>query len=263
MLVLAAGVGGAAVVEGAPAWATPGTRSETSARAGAGVRPALPAPRPTTTWSDLEGPAERAAALGRQVTAPLVAAGMPAPTVEAADIGPALGQFDAKAWTLRLSLPALSALPARPTSAEARVLAAAAHHEARHAEQWFRMARLRAADGRTPADIAVEMSIPAAVAEAAGREHRPGTAKLADAEARQWWESVYGAGARHRNQVLADLLAAKSAYDEAARSYRGQPSPTTGAALLEAKGRLAPAYAAYQALPEEADALAVQAHHDR
>lgn len=259
MLVLAAGAGGAGLVVGAPAWATPGASSEASA----GVRPASPPPRPTKSWTSLAAPAQRAAALGRQVTARLVAAGMPAPAVEAADIGPALGQFDARVWTLRLSLPALSTLPTRPSSAAARVLAAAAHHEARHAEQWFRMARLRSSQGRTPAEIAAEMSLPAAVAEAAHRVHRPATAKAADAEARQWWDSVYGAGARHRNRVLADLLAAKAAYDEAARSYRSQPSPTTGAAMLEAKGRLAPAYAAYQALPEEEDALAVQARHAR
>ena len=261
MLVLAAGVGGAAVVEGAPAWATPGARSERPA--GAALWPAPPAQRATSAWFTLAGPARRAAALGRQVTAPLVAAGMPAPSVEAADLGPALGQFDARAWTLRLSLPALTALPVWPAAAETRALAAAAHHEARHAEQWFRMARLRAAEGRSPAEIAAEMSLPPAVTEAAHRVHRPATTGAADAQAREWWNSVYGAGAGHRNQVLADLLAAKAAYDEAARSYRSRPSPATAAALMEAKGRLAPAYAAYQGLPEEADALAVQARHDR
>lgn len=255
LLVAAALAGAGVAVAGPPASArSPHPRPPA---ASAAPKPLVPGP----AWPTLVGPEARAAALGRQVTAELRAAGVPAPAIEEADIGAALGQFDSRTWVLRLSQPALAAVPPAPSSPEARALAATAHHEGRHAEQWFRMAQLRAADGRSAAEISAEMALPPVVAGAAAA-HPLDLAGEGAAAARGWWASIYGPGAEQRNQVLAAMLAAKSAYDGAARSYRLEPSPVTGAALVQARQALDPVYAAYRALPEEADAFAAQAPHE-
>lgn len=182
-------------------------------------------------------------------------AGVPAPVVEITDTGAFLGRFDARRWLLQLSVAALSSVGTR-TSAELAELAGTARHEARHAVQWFRMAQLRAAEGRSAAAIAAEMSLPIKIAAAAAiRPLAPG--EVAD-QAEQWWNSIYGTGNGSRNRVLAELLSAKTAHDEAARVYRASPSVAAAAAIVDASKALEPVYAAYRALPEEADAFRVQ-----
>ena len=230
------------------------------------ARSADPAPVPATTtttstvidhlrWVDLAGPDERGRALGQLIADELRIAGVPAPVVEVADTGALLGQFDARGWLLQLSRAALTDLASR-TSAELARLTGAARHEARHAEQWFRMAQLRAAQGRSADEIATEMSLPAAVAAAAASS--PLAAGRLAAQSATWWDSVYGGGNEHRNRVLAEVAAAKSGYDQAARAYRERPSEAAAAAMAEAARVLEPVYASYRALPEEADAFEVQ-----
>ncbi len=101
-------------------------------------------------------------------------------------------------------------------------LADTLYHEARHAEQWFDMARLEVARGRDPA---VTMGIEASVAEAAADAPRldPDSARGRFIDA--MYESVYGAGRNARNAILRNL------------------NPAT--------------YELYRALPEEADAWRV------
>ncbi len=79
-------------------------------------------------------------------------------------------------------------------------VASTVYHEARHAEQWFRMARERAGLGATQADL-----------EALGHPSDIALAALADPirqcdrsqyESEEWYESVYGAGATHRDNTL-------------------------------------------------------------
>jgi hypothetical protein len=212
-------------------------------------------------WAALAGAETRMAALGRDLAASIARRGVPVPAIEAVDIGSATGLFDARAWTLRISRAALMAVPVAPSSLEARALAAAAHHEARHAEQWFAMARLRAGDGRSATQIGVEMGLPAKVAAAAVKAGPVPARQRAEAQA--WWDSVYGPGAGRRNQVLSRLLEARAAYDTAARTYRTAPSPAAGTAMLDAHRHLDGAFADYRDLPEEADALAHQASHER
>lgn len=255
-LLVTAGLAATAIAVGVPAFATSERHGPPAAAAATAVSSVAAFEQP---WPGLPTPEARGLAVGRLVSADLQGTGVPEPQIEVADIGAALGQFDSRTWTLRLSRSALDALRPVPSSPEARALVATAHHEVRHAEQWFRMAQLRAAEGRSADAIVAEMAIPRAVAAAAAG--RP-LADDAAAEARQWWTSVYGAGVEHRNQVLTAVLSAKAAYDEAARTYRTSPSSTTGAALLHADEALAPAYAAYRALPEEADAFAAQAEYE-
>ena len=219
---------------------------------------------PTTTttivvdhlrWVDLAGPDERGRALGGLIADELRIAAVPPPAVEVADTGALLGQFDARRWLLQLSRAALTDVESK-TSTELARLTGAARHEARHAEQWFRMAQLRAAQGRSAPEIVAEMSLPAHVAAAAAA--RPLADGVVAAESATWWDSVYGAGNAYRNQVLAEVAAAKSAFDQAARVYRERPSPAAASAMAEAARTLEPVYARYRALPEEADAFEVQ-----
>lgn len=206
-------------------------------------------------WTGAATAEARGAALGRLVADELVAAGVPAPVVEVADTGAFLGRFDARQWLLQLSAAALSTVGTR-TSGELAELAGTARHEARHAVQWFRIAQLLAARGRSPAAIAAEMSLPIEIAvSAALRPLGPGERTI---QAEQWWNSIYGTGSGSRNRVLAELFAAKTAHDDAARVYRASPSEEAAAAIGQASKALEPVYAAYRALPEEADAFRVQ-----
>jgi hypothetical protein len=97
------------------------------------------------------------------------------------------------------------------------------YHEARHAEQWFQIARARAGLGETPDQIATSLQLPPHVAEVAALfPMTPQDGRYYQAE--EWYESVYGTGRPHRHEVLTH-----------------QPER----------------YAEYRALPEEKDAWAV------
>ncbi len=110
------------------------------------------------------------------------------------------------------------------------------YHEARHAEQWFNMARLMAGNppagtspAETAANIATTMSIPMSIATAATASPlSPTSAQGRYVNA--MYQSVYGSGAADRNTVLGNL---------------GLPTTTQND------------YNLYRALPEEADAWRV------
>jgi hypothetical protein len=80
----------------------------------------------------------------------------------------------------------------------------AVYHEARHAEQWFRMARERIGLGATAEQVAHVMPIPVTVAQWAAQD--PITqCDASQYEAEEWYASVYGAGSQHRNDTLNDV----------------------------------------------------------
>jgi hypothetical protein len=90
---------------------------------------------------------------------------------------------------------------AAPTQAQIDDIANTVYHEARHAEQWFNIAQLRAGQGRTSAQIASEMGIPARIASAAvAAPIVAGTAKALIAQG--WYDQIYGTGGAERNRVL-------------------------------------------------------------
>ena len=228
------------------------------AASGRSASAATVAPTTTTTpsvhWLTLESPTARGEALGRIVVADLVRAGVPAPAVEVTNTGAAHGRFLQTTWTLQLSAVALSAVVDQPSS-EVEVLVETAHHEARHAEQWFRIAQLRSSQGATPDQLAAELAVPAAVAGAASE--RPLAIGSAEGIAAQTWhDSIYGAGAARRNAIVNDVLTKKLAYNAAVGAHAANPDAPTTAALQEAKMHFDQAYQLYQALPEEADAFA-------
>ena len=85
------------------------------------------------------------------------------------------------------------------------------YHEARHAEQWFRMARERIGLGATVEQTATQMGIPSWVVDWAALD--PITqCDASQYESEQWYQSVYGEGRAHRENVLSDTTANYDAY---------------------------------------------------
>jgi Domain of unknown function (DUF4157) len=161
----------------------------------------------------------RAEALGKLANAELKTAGSHPCNIVVKDLGADSGQFLFSTWTLAIANAGIIAKDAITDDEMAEVLDTV-YHEARHSEQWFRMARLRAGEGKTAAEIAREMGIPNKVAKAAfDKPLKPLTgiakqlaskAKIAAKEqkiqeTKNWYDSVYGKDRAARNTTLVDL----------------------------------------------------------
>lgn len=208
--------------------------------------------------------------------------GAPALGPSVKDIGSANGELDFTAWKLDVSerLMNRSAI----TDDEAASVADTIYHEARHGEQWYRMARLLAGKGKNAAAIRKEMFVPDKVAKAAEKDPLKGNSVEAK-EAAAWHRSVYGSGAKKRNEVLkslgplrAKVVAARKTYKNAVRDLRTASviDPQAGLvtqglavarvslatlkavqaqiSLRMAEAAFGKAYQAYRNLPEEVDA---------
>ncbi|RMG61687.1 MAG: hypothetical protein D6722_19325 [Bacteroidetes bacterium] len=150
-------------------------------------------------FSTLTTPAQRSAAIARLANQQLQAAGVPNVTFTVQNMAD-LGQFDFTTWSLTLGQAALSV--ATPTQAQLDDIANTVYHEARHAEQWYNIAQLRAGQGRNAAQIASELGIPNNIATAAVADPiAPGSAKALIAQ--NWYNNIYGAGGARRNRILA------------------------------------------------------------
>ena len=183
-----------------------------------------------TVYSSMSA-ADRAAALIAAANEQLEAIGVPAlklpPTWGAS--GGTWAAFTFRTWTLDFNPANLDPTHYDFLSADEQNDAAVyVYHEARHAEQWFRMARERAGLGATQADL-----------EALGHPSDIAAAAIANPimqcdrsqyEAEEWYESVYGSGRTHRDTTLTDPSAP---YDD------------------------------YRALPEERDAWGVESEVER
>jgi hypothetical protein len=169
-----------------------------------------------TVYSSMSA-ADRAAALIVAANEQLVSAGVPElklpPTWGAS--GNTWATFTFRDWTLDLNPANFDPTHYDTLSADDQNdVAGTVYHEARHAEQWFRMARERAGLGATQADL-----------EALGHPSDIALAALANPimqcdhsqyEAEEWYESVYGSGRTHRDTTLGNT---SGHYDE----YRGLP----------------------------------------
>lgn len=214
-------------------------------------------------WATLK-PVDRAKAFAVASNAELTAAGAPAAKVKMKKMDD-LGRFSFSTWTLTLGKDAFAA--AAPSSAEIMDAADTVYHETRHAEQWFRMARLQAGKGWKPAKIAVKLSIPLKIAKAAAAAPLTGTS-LEATEASAWFESVYGTGAKARGKTLTDLSKIPAQLEKAiAALAKLEKNPKATEKQKEAARKKVEELtkkseavdAAYHALPEEADAWAVGA----
>lgn len=160
---------------------------------------------------------DRAVALMHAANEQLVAAGTPPlafpPTWGAS--GSTWAEFHFAGWTLDLN-------PANfdPTHYDTLTpdqqndVAVTIYHEARHAEQWFRMARERAGLGASKTDLEA-LWYPSHVADAAIADPIL-QCDWSQYESEEWYRSVYGDGRAHRDATLTDP---SSPYDD----YRGLP----------------------------------------
>jgi peptidoglycan hydrolase-like protein with peptidoglycan-binding domain len=202
-------------------------------------------------WAEYPDADARVNALTSLVNERLVASGVPACLVVVNDLPNLLGQFDFTTWTLEIGRPAFA--NDTISNEEAADAADTVYHEARHAEQWFRMAQCLAGQGRNAAFIATHMSIPAAQASAAEADPLTrGSVEYLIADG--WYQSVYGSGSAERERTLAELSDADTALDAAQAAVDANPTPANQAALTRATARRQAAFEAYQQLPEENDA---------
>lgn len=183
----------------------------------------------------------------------LAAASVPAVT-PAFDPDPTnAGSFNFPTWAMRVGREELE----KPslTQEEAAELADTVYHEARHTEQWFRMAQLRALHGLSARGIAAELGIPANIAQLA-KDAPLAKGSMQAVIAQGWWDSVYGAGSAGRDAVLTELDRAGTALTKARERFDKDPTPANQKALDAATARNARAFARYRNLPEENDAWA-------
>ncbi|MGK0274269.1 MAG: hypothetical protein ACI9N0_000643 [Ilumatobacter sp.] len=168
----------------------------------------------------------RVAKLTKYVNAELVKTHVP-PVTYTLDPGKDAGdaEFDFTTWSLTVGSNGLGADMSDDLIGS---VADNVYHESRHAEQWFRVARVKAGESPAPTSdsLAATLYIPANIAKAAhgrplkpltklqkffhSKKHNERQAVKID-EAQSWYESVYGAGGSDRNEVLGDI---QVRYDE-------------------------------------------------
>ncbi len=138
--------------------------------------------------------------LGAAVNTELETIGCPPARVNTKVPIDAAAQFDAGGWTIILNPGEFSHRPEATTMGdlttdEAAIIAMTVFHEARHAEQRFRVARLQAGEGKEPG---FEMDEDAAHAAAAAPLRGGG---LEVREAKEWRENEIGSDAIYREAV--------------------------------------------------------------
>ena len=222
-------------------------------------------------WARLT-PYSRAQMLVTAVNFELAHVDVPSTTFELSDKLPPLnsGEFVAneKDWTFLLNK-AMFTDPS-PDSIDQQGegspgLAQTVYHEGRHAEQWFRMARLKAGSKWKAKVIADWLSIPVPIAKEAVRHPLKGDGPEAR-EAEAWIASISG-GAGEKNakaeqgadEPQRKLLAAKAALEKVeADPDASEADKKKATALVDLwQKRFDEARAAYLKVPQEADAWKV------
>ena len=171
-----------------------------------------------TEWATMSAE-QRAAKLVGPINEELKVIGAPPLTLKPFSKGGRAGELDFPNWTLHVKDELLQS----PTITKAKFadLVDTVAHEGEHASQWFKMAQVEAMAGSDAATIAAKLGIPDHVALAAF-EVQNGTRtgiKLAggaaEAEARAFFESVYGKGGPDRGKLLTKLDQAWEGVDRA------------------------------------------------
>lgn len=168
-------------------------------------------------------PRELVNAIMSAINAELRAISVPETSVSLNDAGGNLGTFSFDTWTIDLSPSAVFNNKTKIsdlTEDEAAEAVNTLHHESRHCEQWYRMARLLAGKllgvpttilggiiqvVTVAAQIANDMGIPARIALMAAMNPLYNTGSQESAEAQAWYDSVYGANAAYRELILGSL----------------------------------------------------------
>lgn len=204
-----------------------------------------------SAWGTLTTAEERANLIIEKVNTSLSASGVHEVTVSFVDTGGAEAEFDFTTWSVSIGRDKFESDVI--SDEEMANLSNTIYHEARHAEQWYRIAQLLAGKGKTAAQIATETFIETgAVAAAVTDPIQPGTMEAVIAQG--WYDSIYGRDSAHRERVLTELAAAGNALEAANDAVAADPSEANVAAQTRARARFRTAHADYKNLPEEADA---------
>lgn len=202
-------------------------------------------------WEDLGSADARAEQLMDKVNELLQESKVPECDSEVKDLPDLLGQFDFEPWKIELGKPAFEKDVI--TLEEYADTADTVYHEARHAEQWFSMARMLAGQGKDAAKIAKMMGIPLDIAtEAVSVKYAPESMEALVANG--WYQSVYGVDAKHRENTLKELENADKELDAAQKALDKNDTPANQKRLQRAHERRQRAFDAYHNLPEETDA---------
>jgi peptidoglycan hydrolase-like protein with peptidoglycan-binding domain len=197
-------------------------------------------------WTELATPKARADELFKGVKPLLDGEKVPAPKVALGDTGKAAGVFSGRSWTITFDQTTFSA--ASIDDDTARDVSGTVYHEARHAEQQHKMARMLATRGNSAAQIHAKMRIPTDIADDAFGNPLPKGVEFATAA--QQYDSEFGAGKAHFEQ--AEAAAPSNAELQAAKAAAAaDPSPANKARYA----RLVAAFRAYHDLPTENDAF--------
>jgi hypothetical protein len=219
-------------------------------------------------WEKLSA-SERANKLGALANAALATIKVPPVTILMADLGKGSGAFNSATWTLKINTTIIS--KDSITEAELADLSNTFYHEARHAEQYFRVARWVAGLGKPASYIAPRLGIPGRIAIAAvDKPLKP--AGLLDellgdgkeraqeiAEAKEWAASLGPIGQKRYSKVVKELDAADKALEEALAAYRASPTEENKEKAKKARDVFKKKYRAYRSFADEKDAFKVGA----
>lgn len=218
-------------------------------------------------WAKLETVEARVSWLEARLNEELVKAGAPPIRVVPGPTGGAMGSLQFNPYQYEVGIPVGYFLNAR-TAEQIATLTALAYHEARHAEQWFLVARRLAYMGRPEAEIVTRTGLSEKIVKDAMA--RP-LADGAEAAAADKWLASFATkdGARLRDVAYRDMEAAEAAYKAAKKEYeeaaqRLLADPNAKGDLTALKNQLDDARVLrdatveqYHLLPEEVDAYGV------
>jgi hypothetical protein len=202
-------------------------------------------------WANLKTREQRAEAMAKIANDRLAFVGVPpvAHVVKALG-GAEAGSFNFENWTLQLDKEIFE--KAVLTDEDAADMAETVYHEARHAEQWFMMAQMRAGQGLSAAGIAEEMTIPARIA-ALAKAKPLARGSMEALEAFGWFDNIYGSGRERRRAVLIDAEQKGKALKAAKAADEKESTSATKARLEAAQKAFDTALERYKDLPEEFD----------
>lgn len=218
-------------------------------------------------WEKLSA-SERANKLGALANQALATVKVPPVTITIGELpAGAGGSFSCDTWTLTISQTIISKDSA--TESELAKVSGTFYHEARHAEQYFRVARWMAGVGRSVRAIAAHLVIPARIAQAAKDDPLEPIGILDSllgddneraaeiAEARRWAVSLSPAGRQRYSKVISEMEAAEKAFNEALDAYQASQTEENREKAQKARDKYKEKYRAYRRFVEEKDAFKV------
>jgi len=211
------------------------------------------------TWGAVGTAQGRADRLVADVATPLAAADVGvAPTARAdQDLG-VNAVFVHEDWEIHFDIDRMHLAKSSLTKSEATDITTGVYHEARHAEQYHKMARMLAAKGVSEAGIIRQMELHTENARAVAKEaiNNPltrGSPEFLVAE--DQFDAELGSGKQHHLQVQADVVAAAKAFELAKRRQDREPTARNAEALASAQAKLDKAKEAHDAESTETDAI--------